>query len=118
MYGIPNFNIIDYDLCEESKEGGCEGSNSIKTKAATPNLKFNLKISTIPDRKYKCKVLADLLFEDDFEDVYVNQNQGILHVFVYAESEKRAKFKLWKIIKRNDLIDFFNKIEVQNSVQL
>lgn len=114
IYNIPNFKVIENETCEENLVENCTlGTDNILPQKIHIR-KYDLMIRSISDRKYKCMVLSEFLVGEDFESVYVNQTEGILHVFVYAENEKKAKFKLWKIIKRNDMIEYFKKIEVRD----
>lgn len=109
IYNIPNFKILENETCEENSAENCTLGAGDTSPQEILIRRYDLMISSISDRKYKCMVLSEFLVGEDFESVYVNQTEGILHVFVYAENEKKAKFKLWKIIKRNDMIEYFKK---------
>jgi histidinol phosphatase-like enzyme len=83
-----------------------------KEEACLIKQKFNIKALTKPDLKFKSINLETLLKEEGFEDVYANVTQGICNGYFYSDSFKRAKYKIWKLLRDEDLEKYFESIEV------
>lgn len=75
--------------------------------------KYDISVKCVPNAKYKCFNLAENLKEQGYEDIYVNETQGICHFFTYAENSKKAKYRVWKMMRSLELIDYFEGIEVK-----
>lgn len=90
------------DVCPEDAKEDCSS-----------NLKFEIKLKSNTDFKYKCFKVAEIFKTEGFEDIYINETQGIFYCFVYAKTLKRAKYKAWKILRSHNLNDYFGSVEVK-----
>lgn len=105
----PNFGMIPSNDNEEEEQQVC--SNDEEEECVVEN-KYDVKLKANPDFKYKCFKVAEIFKTEDFEDIYINETQGICYCFLRAETLKRAKYRIWKLLRSHDLNEYFGPIEV------
>ena len=105
-----------YFISKNLNEEKCDKINFCiidESTICTIDKKYDIEIISSFNRKYKCTDLSRILKENRFIDVYINEIEGRCYCFGYAENKKDIKNKILEIIKKYNLEEYFEKVEVK-----